>query len=128
MSVFGFSLVHVFLHLFSIRRDIPYLSEFSPIAGKRKSLTQCVMNYNSGQNVWSKVNNSGEIEQDQKALIHAFTLFFHCYCQNIISGKETGYKAIFTPKFENFLTFPNFLRPKFYFGNSQGNSHSKFFI
>ena len=39
-----------------------------------------------------------------------FCMFFNCYCQSLISSRETGHQDICAPKFENFLVFPNFLK------------------
>ena len=35
-----------------------------------------------------------------------FCVFFDCYCQSLISGRETGHWAMPLPKFDIFLIFP----------------------
>ena len=39
-----------------------------------------------------------------------FCVVFNCYCQSLISRRETRYLATCLCKFEIFLIFPNFLR------------------
>ena len=39
-----------------------------------------------------------------------FCVLLDCYCQSLVSGRETGHWAMFPPKFEIFLIFPYFLR------------------
>ena len=54
-------------------------------------------------------------------------MFFDCYCQSLISWREIGTRLCL--KFEIFLIFSNFLRSSLkVFGNSWGNSYTKFVI
>ena len=39
-----------------------------------------------------------------------FCMFLDCHCQSLISGRETGHKAMFPLKFKIYLIFPYFLR------------------
>ena len=39
-----------------------------------------------------------------------FCMFLDCHCQSLISGRETGDKAMFPLKFKIHLIFPYFLR------------------
>ena len=63
--------------------------------------------YNPGQNVWKKMEKSSKTEQ--KFDIY-FCVFFDCYCQGLISGRETEHWVMFPPKFEIFQIFPYSLR------------------
>ena len=66
--------------------------------------------YNPGQDIWSGVRKPREIRQAWKTLISVLYKF-SCYCQSLISGRETVHWARSPPKSETFLTFHNFLKP-----------------
>ena len=66
------------------------------VTGKLYQLNLIFGIYNLEQNIWNKV---------KKASISAFAHFL-----TAISGGENGHYAMYPPKFEIFLTFPNFLR------------------
>ena len=53
---------------------------------------------------------SSKTGQEKKSFISTFACSFGCYCQSLISGKETGHWVMFPPKFEIFLIFPYFVR------------------
>ena len=45
----------------------------------------------SCQNIWNKIEKSSKTGQAKKSLIATFPGFFDCYCQSLISARETGY-------------------------------------
>ena len=61
---------------------------------------------NPGQSIWnkSKIEKSRKTGQGNKSLMSTFACFFHCYCQSLISGRDTGRWAMPPPKFEIFLS------------------------
>ena len=71
--------------------------------------------FNPGQNIWNKIEKSSKTGQDKRSLLFTFACFFHCYCQSLISGRETGRWAMFPHKFEILLIFPNLLNFQVFF-------------
>ena len=68
----------------------------------------------SYQQSWAKyLEQNREIQKNwtgkEKSDIYLY-MFFDCYCQSCISGRETGHWVIFPPKSEHFLIFPYILR------------------
>ena len=61
--------------------------------------------YHPGQTIWNKTEESSKAGQDVY-----FCVFFYCYCQSLISRRETGYYAMSPLIFEIFLIFSYFLR------------------
>ena len=45
---------------------------------------------NLGQNIWNKLEKYRKTEQDKKSLIPAIACYFECYCQSLVSGRNTG--------------------------------------
>ena len=66
--------------------------------------------HNPGQNIWNKIEKYSKTGPAKKHLISTFACFFTCYCQSLISGRETGHWAMSQPKFEIFLIFSYFLK------------------
>ena len=54
-------------------------------------------------------------------------VFFNCYCQSLISGREAGYVSTQIMYFPNISLFPKILSFKS-LGNLWGNSYTKFAI
>ena len=67
-------------------------------------------NYNPERNIWRKIDKSSKTRQDKKSLISFLRVFFYCFYESLISGRETGHQAISPPKFQIFLLFHYFLK------------------
>ena len=64
---------------------------------------------NPGQNIWPRQKNPVKLDRKRNAL-YLLCVFFDCYCQFLLSGGETGRRAMSPHKFEIFPVFLNFLR------------------
>ena len=59
------------------------------------------------------ISKKNEVQQnwtEQENFDMYFYLFFNCFCQGVVSGRETGRWTMSPASFEFFLIFPNFLR------------------
>ena len=63
--------------------------------------------YNLRQDIWNKVNKSGQLGSPIKSNIF-FCKIFDWYCQSFISGGEAKYRTIYHSSSEILLIFPNF--------------------
>ena len=81
---------------------------------------------NPAQKIWNKIEKSRKTGQNKKNLISICTCFLTAiWLPNLISRRETDYRAMSSPKFGIFLIFPYFpgsLSLKS-FGNSWGSSY-----
>ena len=80
-SVYSVSL-NFFLSILNlqIRSD----NSFTSIVKKK------IASYNFRQNIWNRIEKLSKSRQEKKSLISTFACFFDCYCQSLISGRETG--------------------------------------
>ena len=48
---------------------------------------------NPRQHIWNKIEKSSKMGHDNKSLLSTFACFltFNCFCQSLISGRETGH-------------------------------------
>ena len=82
--------------------------------------------YSPGRNIWRCVDGCGGVGGLRGYNVW-FCVFFGGYCRHLVSGGVTGGWAASTPTFDIFLIFPKILSLKL-FGNSFGNSCTKFFM
>ena len=52
------------------------------------------LTYNPGQNIWNKREKSSKTGQVKKSLVIYFCVSLDCYCQSLVSGRETGHFPI----------------------------------